>query len=154
MSGSADTDLYVQGRDSKLDRNFSTYKKLSLWSGDGISCALSEEDANSLIDLWKKEQRTRWLLTVRDVSTLVELSARISSFRMNMKKEKARLRKERSRKKLRNAAKEGDINACRKTEEIKKGDRERATKYYKRKSKRKNLVGANSARVKRMRTRT
>ena len=116
-------DLYVQGRDRKLDKKYSEYKKLCLWSGTGLSCALREEDMNSLVDLWKKDLRTPWKLTVHDVCTLVDLSERISLFRMNMKREKARLRKERSRAKMRNAAKEGNPKACIKCKQIKKAER-------------------------------
>ena len=114
MSGSAETGLYVKGRDLQLDKRYSEYKKLNLWRGLGLSLALSKEEGDSLIDLWHKDQRTPWKLTVQDVSTLVELSARISLYRINMKREKARLRKERSREKMRNAAREGDPKACRK----------------------------------------
>ena len=45
---------------------------------------------------------------------------------------------------MRNAAGKGDANARRKIKEIKKGDRDRAARYYtlKRKSKRENSIGA------------
>ena len=155
MSEIAGTDLYVKGRDCKLDKKYSGYKKLSLWSGPGVSCALSEDEANSLVDLWKKDQSTPWKLTFQDVWTLVELTSRICSFRINMKRQKARVRKERSREKIRNAAREGDAKARVKINQIKKGDKERAAKYYilKRKSKRKNLTGgAKTVRVKRKKT--
>ena len=97
MSESSETDLYVQGRDGKLDRKYSEYKKLSLWSGPALSRALTEQEVSSLVKVWNKDQRTPWKLTFQDVATLVELSDRICLFRMNMKREKARLRKEKSR---------------------------------------------------------
>ena len=153
MSEIAGTDLYVKGRDCKLDKKYSGYKKLSLWSGPGVSCALSEDEANSLIDLWKKDPSTPWKLTFQDVWTLMELTSR-SSNRINMKRQKARVRKERSREKFRNAAREGDAKARVKINQIKKGDKERAAKHYilKRKSKRKNLTDAKTVRVKRKKT--
>ena len=156
MSEELETDLYVKGRDCKLDKKYSDYKKLSLWSGLGLRCALTEQEENCLIDLWKKDKRTPWKLTIHDVTTLVELSARVSLFRANMKRKKARLRKERSREKMRNAAREGDRKACREVKKIKKADRERVAKYYKvkRNSKRKKLLGAKSDIVKRKKKRT
>ena len=156
MSGSAETGLYVKGRDLQLDKRYSEYKKLNLWSGLGLSCALSKEEGDSLIDLWQKDQRTPWKLTVQDVSTLVELSARISLFRNHMKREKARLRKDRSRKKMRKAAREGDQEACKQIQKIKKADRERVAKNYEltRRSKRNISKEAKSARSKRKKRRT
>ena len=156
MRRSAETDLYVKGQDLQLDKKYSEYKKLNLWRGVGLSRALSKEEGDSLIDLWNKDQRTPWRLTVQDVSILVELSARISLYRINLKREKARLRKERSREKMRNAARAGDPEACRKIKKIKIADRKRVAKYYelKRKSKRKISIGAKKVRVKRKKTRT
>ena len=155
MSKSSETDLYIKGRDRKLDKKYSEYKKLCLWSGPGLSSAMREEEVNSLVDLWKKDLRTPWKLTVHDVCTLVDLSERISLFRMNMKREKARLRKERSRAKMRNAAREGNQKAVIKIEQIKKTDRKRVAKYYKlkQKSKRKKPRGTKRVRVKRKKTR-
>ena len=153
MSESSETDFYVQGRDGKLDRKYSEYKKLSLWSGPALGRALNDQEASSLIEVWNKDQRTPWRLTFQDVPILVELSDRICLFRKNMKREKARLRKENALENMRNAAGKGDANARRKIKEIKKGDRDRAARYYnvKRKSKRKNSIGAKRARVKRKR---
>ena len=153
MSESLETDFYVQGRDGKLDRKYSEYKKLCLWSGPAVGRALNDQEASSLIEVWNKDQRTPWRLTFQDVSTLVELSDRICLFRKNMKRERARLRKEKSRENMRNAAEKGDANARRKIKEIKKGDRDRAARYYnvKRKSKRENSIGAKRTRVKRKR---
>ena len=44
MSGSAETGLYVKGRDLQLDKRYSEYKKLNLWRGLGLSLALSKEE--------------------------------------------------------------------------------------------------------------
>ena len=46
-------------------------------------------------------------------------------------RELARLRKEKERKKLRDAAKEGDAKALMKVKSIKKADRVKAAKYWK-----------------------
>ena len=63
MSEITGTDLYVKGRDCKLDKKYSGYKKLSLWGGPSVTCALREDEANALVDLWKKDQRTPCNLT-------------------------------------------------------------------------------------------
>lgn len=86
-----------------------------------------------MIIIWKREQRTPWKLTVHDVSTLAEFTTRIISYRKMMVKEKSRQRKERERKKVHDAAKNGDKEAIRKLEGKKKRDREYSTRYYKRK---------------------
>ena len=49
-----------------------------------------------------------------------EFSVRISTYRINEKREKARIRKEESRKKVRDAARAGDLEACKKIEDAKK----------------------------------
>ena len=58
MSESSKTDFYVQGREGKLDRKYSEYKKLSLLSGPALGRALNDQEASSLIDVWNKDQRT------------------------------------------------------------------------------------------------
>ena len=85
-----------------------------------------------MIIIWR-EQRTLWKLTVHDVSTLAEFTTRIISYRKMMVKEKSRQRKERGRKKVHDAAKNGDKEAIRKLEGKKKRDREYSARYYKRK---------------------
>ena len=59
-----------------------------------------------------------------------------------MKREKARQRKELSRKRLSKAAGNGDQEACRKIEATKKSDRKRSAKnYYTRKRKKSRVRG-------------
>ena len=60
-------------------------------------------------------------------------SEKILAWRRSHKREKARLRVERARKKLKEAARNGDANAVRKVESKKKADVLRSAKYRKRK---------------------
>ena len=123
MSKSSKTLLYKKGQNSILDEKFSVYKKTSVWSGLAVNEALTQEEVEIMIILWKREQRTPWKLTVHDVSTLADFTTRIISYRKRMVKEKSRQRKERERKKVRDAAKNGDKEAMRKIEGKKKRDR-------------------------------
>ena len=123
MGKSLLNDFYVEGQNPILDKKFAAYKKMNIWAGYGLSAALRGDEVDTIIDLWKKENRCRWKLTVREVSVLVDASSRILSYRMNMKKEKARIRKEKSREKLRRTAKTGDLEARKKTNDIKKYDK-------------------------------
>ena len=73
MSKSSQTDLYKEGINMVLDRKYLTYKKMNLWSGPALSETLREDEIETIVDLWKKEKRCPWKLTVQDVSTLVAL---------------------------------------------------------------------------------
>ena len=125
--------LYKKGQNSILDEKFRVYKKTSVWSGQAVNEALSQEEVKIMIIIWKREQRTPWKLTVHDVSTLPEFTTRSISYRKMMVKEKSRQRKERERKKVHDALKNGDKEAIRKLEGKKKRDREYSARYYKRK---------------------
>ena len=114
-------------------KSFVSIKKTGVWSGQAVNEALSQEEVKIMIIIWKREQRTPWKLTVHDVSTLAEFTTRIISYRKMMVKEKSRQRKERERKKVHDAAKNGDKEAIRKLEGKKKRDREYSARYYKRK---------------------
>ena len=125
--------LYKKGQNIILDEKFRVYKKTRVWSGYAVNEALTQEEVKSMIIIWQRQQRTPWKLTVHDVSTLAEFSTRIISYRKRMVKEKSRQRKERERKKVNDAAKNGDKEAMRKLEGKKKRDREYSARYYKRK---------------------
>ena len=125
--------LYKKGQNSILDEKFRVYKKTSVWSGQAVNEPLSQEEVKIMIIIWKREQRTPWKLTVHDVSTLAEFTTRIISYRKMMVKEKSRQRKERERKKVHDAAKNGDKEAIRKLKGKKKRGREYSARYYKRK---------------------
>ena len=110
---------------------------MRLWSAGAVDDALTEEEANTLVKLWRKERITPRKLTVEDVKTLVEFSCQIDSYRKRVKREQARRRQERARAKLRTAARSGDVQAKRKIEKMKISSKKRFAKYYERKLERK-----------------
>ena len=63
-------------------------------------------------------------LTFGEVSTYVKLAEKISDYRYRVKVEKTRMRMDRSRKKLKEAADRGDPSAVKRFEAIKKSKRE------------------------------
>ena len=120
--------LYRRGKDTNLDKEYSRYKRMRLWSVYGPDEALTEKEAESLLKLWKKERLTPRKLTVQDVKTLVDFASHVRSHRGRVKKEQARRRKERQRAKLRKAARNGDDEAKRKICNIKISDKKRFSK--------------------------
>lgn len=127
---------YQKGANSKLDREYDLYKTMRLWRGNAISRALSEEEIDVLVCLERKERETPMKLSVQDVSTLTEFSGRISLCRQGISREKTRLRKEREREKLREAAKKGCSKAKRKLKNQKVAGAKRSV-YYRQKRKKK-----------------
>ena len=99
---------------------YSQYKKVNLFAGRAYHAALSQEEANTLIKLWNKERKTPWSLKVDDVTKLAQFTEKILVWRRSDRKERARIRMEKSRKKLNEAAKNGDVNAIRKVKRKKK----------------------------------
>ena len=76
-----------------------------------------------------------WALKVHEVSALVEFTERLLAYRRNVRREKTRIRVERARKKLREAANKGDAMALRKVKKKKKDDVLRSGENRKRKVK-------------------
>ena len=113
-------DGYRKGENKQLDLRYSKYKKVNLFAGRAYHAALSQEEANTLIKLWNKEQKTPWSLKVDDVTKLAQFTEKILVWRRSDRKERARIRMEKSRKKLNEAAKNGDVNAIRKVKRKKK----------------------------------
>ena len=68
-------------------------------------------------------------LSVQDVSTLTEFSGRINLCRQGISTEKTRIRKEREREKLREAAKKGCSKAKRKLKNQKVAGAKRSANY-------------------------
>ena len=88
-----------------------------------------------MIELWNKEQKLPWTLTVKDVTKLAEFTEKILFWRKSDRRENARLRMERVREKLKEAAKNGDENALRKVKRKRKADAVRSAANRKRKRK-------------------
>ena len=128
-------DGYRKGENKELDLRYSQYKKVNLFAGRAYDEALSPGEANTLIELWNKEQKLPWTLTVKDVTKLAEFTEKILFWRRSDRRENARLRMERVREKLKEAAKNGDENALRKVKRKRKADAVRSAANRKRKRK-------------------
>ena len=57
MGKSLLNDFYVEGQNPILDKKFAAYKKMNIWAGYGLSAALRGDEVDTIIDLWKKENR-------------------------------------------------------------------------------------------------
>ena len=128
-------DGYRKGKNKQLDLRYSQYKKVNLFAGREYDEALSPGEAKILIELWNKEQKLPWTLTVKDVTKLAEFTEKILFWRKSDRSENARLRMERVREKLKEAAKNGDENALRKVKRKRKADAVRSAGNRKRKRK-------------------
>ena len=133
MRGSDENDLYKEGQNLALDKRYSVYKKIRVFAGDGVDEALSDEEGSLLVKLWIKEVKTLWKMLTKDVLTLVDLTERVKVWRQNERREKARIRNERRRKKLRDAARNHDAGAVEKLGKIKKADAIYSANYRKKK---------------------
>ena len=128
-------DGYRKGENKGLDLRYSQYKKVNLFAGRAYDEALSPREASTLIELWNKEQKLPWTSTVKDVTKLAEFTEKILFWRKSDRRENARLRMERVREKLKEAAKNGDENALRKVKRKRKADAVRSAANRKRKRK-------------------
>ena len=124
---------YKIGRDPELDKKFALYKKVNLFTGKAYHDALSQKEAKVLIKLSRKAEMVPWRLKVLDVLIIVEFYDRIIGWRKKRRKELARIRKERARLKLREAAKEGNADAILKLRLVKKADAAKSANYRKKK---------------------
>ena len=128
-------DGYRKGENKELDLRYSKYTKVNLFAGRAFHEALSSEEADTLIKLWNKERKLPWTLKVHDVKKLAEFTEKILVWRRSDRREKARMRIEESREKLKEAAKNGDAKAVRKIKRTNKANALRSAAYRKRKRK-------------------
>ena len=115
---------YNIGDNTELDEKFTPFKKVNVFAGLAYHNELSKEEAKTLIRLWGKARRVPRRLSVQEVSTLVEFYERILSWRRRRRRELIRIRNEKARGKLRDVAKEGNVEAeaLKKLRSIKKAD--------------------------------
>ena len=71
MEGSGINVRYKKGENQELDRRFEKFKKLRIWSGTSYCEALSNEEIDRMIQIWKKDTLKPQELTVNDVLTLM-----------------------------------------------------------------------------------
>ena len=133
MMMSDEKDRYKKGENPRLDKGYSVYKKMKIFAGNAVDEALSDKEGTLLVKLWCKQQATPWKMCTQEVSTLVEFTERVIAWRENRTREKSRIRKERQRKKLREAAENNHTEAVKKLEKIKKAAAVNSSKYRKRK---------------------
>ena len=105
MDGLQKPVLYREGEDINLDTAFSKYKRMRLWAGGALTEALTQNEIDTLVKLWKKAKLSPRKLYVEDVQKLVELSDLIRSCRRRNKREKSRRRMEKARAKIRKEGK-------------------------------------------------
>ena len=104
---------------------------MNIFAGRAFDEALSKKEAETLIRVWSKQRKTPWRLNVQEVTMLVKFTDRILDWRRNIQREFTRLRVEKLRKKLGDAVENGDANAKRKVEKIRKAKALRYKKYRK-----------------------
>ena len=114
-----------------MDLKFAQFKKVNIFAGRAFDEALSKKEAKTLIRVWSKQRKSPWRLNVQEVTMLVEFTDRILDWRRNIQREFTRLRVEKLRKKLGDAVENGDANAIRKVEKIRKAKALRYKKYRK-----------------------
>jgi hypothetical protein len=131
MAGVHNLTRYRVGDNPELDEKFTQFKKVNLFVGLAYHNELSKEEAKNLIRLWGKARRYPRRLSVQEVSSLVEFYERIMSWRRRRRRELTRIRNEKARRKLRDAAKEGNVEAVIKLRSIKKADVAKSAKYRK-----------------------
>ena len=131
MTGVHNLTRYNIGDNTELDEKFTQFKKVNVFAGLAYHNELSKEEAKTLIRLWGKARRVPRRLSVQEVSTLVEFYERIMSWRRRRRRELTRIRNEKARGKLRDAAKKGNVKAILKLRSIKKADVAKSANYRK-----------------------
>ena len=126
-------DVYKKGCNPTLDRRYLQCKKINIFAHGAADKALSEKELDLLIKLWCKRRARSQQMKTQEISTLVDLYERVTAWRKNRKSEMSRIRNERRRNKLRDAAKNGDAGAVTKLQKKKKADRLYAQNYRKKK---------------------
>jgi len=93
--------LYRKGQDIALDTKFLKYRGMRIWAGGAVNQALTKNEIDTLVKLWRKEKLSPHKLYVEDVQKLVEFSEIIRSCRRRIKREMSRRRMEKARAKTR-----------------------------------------------------
>ena len=76
MNASNET-IYRKGEDANLDKAYSRYKRMRLWSDGAVNEALTQQEANTLLKLWKKEKFKPRMLSLEDIQNLVNFASHI-----------------------------------------------------------------------------
>ena len=135
MSGLRSNLPYREGKYKDLDEKWKKFKTKRIFGGDAWREELTEKEIENLVEIWRKKRYTPSKLTFREVSIYVEKWKRIFDYRKRVQRELARLRKHRSREKIRAAAKQGVSAAIKHIESVKKSNRDHIAKLRKEKRK-------------------
>ena len=135
MSVQKCSEFYREGLNPALDEKLEAFRKKRPFAGDAHLNALTETEIDKMGKLWWKQKSTPLRMTVLEVTTLLEMFDRITAWHKSMKGEKARMRMEKFRTKVVEAARKGDPKARKKLKSIKKYHKNMSASY--RKSKRK-----------------
>ena len=122
MSGVYSDLPYMICQHKDLDKEWTKYRRVRVFNGDAWRAALTQKEEDILLRIWRKKRLNEWTLTFREVSTWVELAGKIIEYRKNVQRENARLRKYRSRERLKAAARKGDKVAKERIKAIKKSN--------------------------------
>ena len=106
--------LYRKGLDIKLDKAFSRYKRMRLWSGGALTVSFTDKEIDILTDLWRKAKISPRKLYVDEVQKLVDFAEQIRLCRRRMRREESRRRMEKSRAKSK-AARSGKVDQMEKS---------------------------------------
>ena len=134
MSVQKCSEFYREGLNPALDEKLEAFRKKRPFAGDAHLNALTETEIDKMGKLWWKQKSTPFRMTVLDVTTLLEMVARITAWRNSMTSEKARKRMENFRRRVSEAARKGDPKARKRLESLKKYHKTMSARH--RKSKR------------------
>ena len=135
MSGVYSDLPYMICQHKDLDKEWTKYRRVRVFNGDAWRAALTQKEEDILLRIWRKKRLNEWTLTFREVSTWVELAGKIIEYRKNVQRENARLRKYRSRERLKAAARQGNQQAKMKIEATRKWNKENMSNKRRKKRK-------------------
>ena len=135
MSGVYSDLTYMICQHKDLDKEWTKYRRVRVFNGNAWRAALTQKEEDILLRIWRKKRLNEWTLTFREVSTWVELAGKIIEYRKNVQRENARLRKYRSRERLKAAARQGNQQAKMKIEATRKWNKENMSNKRRKKRK-------------------
>ena len=129
MSVQKCSEFYREGLNPALDEKLVAYRKKRPFAGDAFLNVLTETEIDNMGKLWWKQKSTPFRMTIIEVTTLLEMVARITAWRKSMTSEKARKRMENFRRRVSEAARKGDPKARKKLKSIKKYHKNMSASY-------------------------
>ena len=131
MSGQKSSDFYREGLNPALDKKLVEYRKMRPFVGNAYVNVLTETESAKMAKLWWKEKAARFRLTILEITTLLEMAAKITVWRKSTENENSRRRMKNFRNRMFVAARKRDPKARKKLKAIKKYHRNMSAKYRK-----------------------